>query len=266
MGIFKNRKNKKILNEINKLNNNKLQILGCVEGIYRASLNINYDKIKLPKNIKSTIHLYSDDGTLQVFFLNENGEKFAVIDCLKTEKMLEEQKEKEEIRKKIVKLEEEKRNLVQKADEIKRKKINEINEGLAQRRYKNYIEFLIENGANKEIIELEPVKNLIMSIIKNGDPRVIMNGKSPIVYNVPNPDGTFQIVDRLNGPIISYIYNINYCNDDNPSHFIKITKEKKQTLHYAMDDSIGDDYDVTILSTTYVDKDGNIIKDEIKRI
>ena len=126
MGIFKNRKNKKILNEINKLNNNKLQILGCVEGIYRASLNINYDKIKLPKNIKSTIHLYSDDGTLQVFFLNENGEKFAVIDCLKTEKMLEEQKEKEEIRKKIVKLEEEKRNLVQKADEIKKKKLMKL--------------------------------------------------------------------------------------------------------------------------------------------
>ena len=101
--------------------------MGCVEGIYRASLNINYDKIKLPKNIKSTIHLYSDDGTLQVFFLNENGEKFAVIDCLKTEKMLEEQKEKEEIRKKIVKLEEEKRNLIQKEEEIKKKKIKENN-------------------------------------------------------------------------------------------------------------------------------------------
>lgn len=266
MGIFKNMKNKKILNEINKLNDNKLQIFGCVEGIYRASLNINYDKIKLPENIKSTIHLYSDDDTLQIFFLNQDNKKFAVVECLKAEKMIEEQRKQEEIRKKEVEKEEQMRILKQKEEERKRKEFEEVNNKIAQRRYESYIDFLITNGANKEIIELKPVKNLIMGIIRNGDPRVIMEGRSPIVYNSPNSDGTFVIAGRLNGPIASDYYNISYCNDEDPSHFIKITNERKKTLHYAMDDPIGDDYDVTILSTTYINKNGKIINEDTKRI
>ena len=186
MGIIKDIKNKKILNEINKLNGNKLQIFGCVEGIYRASLNVNYEKIKLPNGIKSTIHLYNNDNTLQIFFTNENNEKFAVVECLKTEKMLEEHKKQEEIRKKEAELAEEKRLLEQKEVERKRKAMKELNDRIAQRRFESYIDFLITNGANKEIIELEPVRKLIMGIIKNGDPRVIMDGRSPIVYKTPN--------------------------------------------------------------------------------
>ncbi len=265
MGIIKDIKNKKILNEINKLNGNKLQIFGCVEGIYRASLNVNYEKIKLPNGIKSTIHLYNNDNTLQIFFTNENNEKFAVVECLKTEKMLEEHKKQEEIRKKEAELAEEKRLLEQKEVERKRKAMKELNDRIAQRRFESYIDFLITNGANKEIIELEPVRKLIMGIIKNGDPRVIMDGRSPIVYKTPNSDGTFEIAGRLNGPIASDFYNISYCNDDDPSHFIKITNERKKRLHYSMDDPIGDAYDVTILNTTYIDKNGEIVNEDTKR-
>ena len=261
MGIFKNMKNKKIMKKINELNGNKLQIQDHVEGVFRGFIDLNYDKIKLPEGIKSTIHLYSDDGTLQIFFLDENNEKIAVIECLKPEKMIEDQKRKEEEKQKQIS-EEEKQNEARRIIEEKKiAEFEEVKKRLVKARYESYVNFLINNGAKKELIELKAVKNLILSIIENGDARVIMEGRSPIAYEKPNSDGTFNIAGRLDGPLISTFYQMSYCTDDNLNHFIVLRHQKRENVHYAMDDPIGDDYPIITDEEIYIDTNGNIVDD-----
>ena len=99
-------------------------------------------------------------------------------------------------------------------------------------RYDDYIKFLIENGANKEIIELKAIQDIIYNIITNGDPRVVMDGRSPVAYQKPNSDRTFDIGGRINGSTVSVWYKMSYSNDGDDNHYIvlKIENYDEETI------------------------------------
>ena len=129
-----------------------------------------------------------------------------------------------------------------------------------QIRFERYKEFLLENGANPEIIELQAVKDLIMWIIVNGDPIVKSQGRSPITYVEPNPDGTFNIFGKMNGYSTSLRYYMEYVNDDNNlnNNFIKLTRKEVREVAYMMDDPIGNPYSIEDTYEIYIDRKGQI--------
>ncbi len=267
MGIIKDLKNKRIMSEINRLNNNMLEGNFRASGVYKGNIYLDYDKIKLPNDINSKIHLYSDDGTLQIFILNADGEKIAVLDCLQTKKMREENEKRiAEIEAKEEEERQERKEQEEKEEKEKQKRIEKHKE-IVNNRYNRYIDFLIENGADEEIINLPAIQDLIKDVISRGDPRVVFEGRSPIAYHDPNPDGTFDIYGRTNGPVVNEIYEMSYCNDGNEDHFIKLTRKTDSHVNYAMDDPISPDgYDVTDTETTYINKAGEIVDSNTERI
>lgn len=125
-------------------------------------------------------------------------------------------------------------------------------------RFKSYYEFLVNNGVNKKILNIPYIKELIINLILNGDPRVILEGKSPIVYLPPHEDGTFDIGAKLDGPQISNLYRISYCNDGVSDHYIKITTSNTYTVQYSIDgpSPLGYPYDVVETTIIYINHDG----------
>ena len=85
--------------------------------------------------------------------------------------------------------------------------------------YKNYI---LSSGANKEILDFPAVKNIISNIVVDGDPVLKANGKNPLYFKDANEDGTFDICGKMCGLTVSVVYKMEYCNDDNPKHFISL--------------------------------------------
>ena len=129
-------------------------------------------------------------------------------------------------------------------------------------RYVRYINFLLDNGANPEIVYMPAIDNLILNIIKRGDPIVKAEGRSPIAYLKPNEDGTFDIGGRTAGPIINEKYEMSYCKDDNPSYFIKLVKKEKQLSYHTIDFPFGEPYDLEVVNTIYINEEGKMIKEE----
>ena len=100
-----------------------------------------------------------------------------------------------------------------------------MNKDNVMNRFNHYKKFLLMNGANEELIELPAIKEIILYVIENGDPRNIVEGHSPISYRVPNEDGTFNIYGKLEGPTPSVVYEMEYNLDDDENHYIKLTKK-----------------------------------------
>ncbi|MBQ6477403.1 MAG: hypothetical protein IJI43_03115 [Bacilli bacterium] len=234
MGIFEMIKNKSILKKVNKLNNNLLETFEQVDGIYRGKLPINYNDIKLPDGIISTIHLYNSGDTLQIYLMdNEKRKKknpIAELEVLKTDKMIEEEKVKEK----------------QKVDNYMEdeKKLKEWKR-LVNARYDAYLNYLLIAGANGDILDFPAIQDLILHIIRDSNPKNIMRGHSPIVYEMPNPDGTFNIAGRMKDNNIDEFYKMSYCDDDNDEHYLKLEKNPVGNI---------------CTKVIYINKEGNIDK------
>ena len=108
-----------------------------------------------------------------------------------------------------------------------------MNKDNVMNRFNHYKKFLLMNGANEELIELPAIKEIILYVIENGDPRNIVEGHSPISYRVPNEDGTFNIYGKLEGPTPSVVYEMEYNLDDDENHYIKLTKKDKRTFLFV---------------------------------
>ena len=105
-------------------------------------------------------------------------------------------------------------------------------------RYEAYREFLVENGACAELIDLPIVDEIIQHSIRFGDPRVIFEGRSPVHYSNPREDGTFDISARMNGPCVTDVYHINFCDDGNVEHYISIAHESVSEYSVPLFDGI----------------------------
>ena len=245
------------------------------QGIYNFDLNQNLDKIIFPDGITHEIRLYSPDGTeLQVDLFDENGKKIGVMNCLNTAEKIE-QKEKE---KKQYALKEEKAKTEalekEKKDNIKREKNKIEAEKAYQTRFESYKKHLLSSGANPEILEMSAIKEIIMDIIKNGNSQNKMMGRSPISYENANSDGTFTIAGRMHGPNNDLIYEMSYAHDNNPEHFIELTKTIRKKGWEQVETNGGTyDYipqqDLSTEQKIYINKKGDFVdkgKIERKRI
>ena len=122
-------------------------------------------------------------------------------------------------------------------------------------RYEDYKEHMIRNGAAPELFELEAINDIIDYVIEYGDPVVMAEGRSPIYFNTPNIDGTFDICGRMGGYTVSLVYKMQYCFDGDPEHYIKLTK-------YKMNDGKIQKYDEGN-DEIFINKEGNIVSGEI---
>ena len=128
-------------------------------------------------------------------------------------------------------------------------------------RYKLYTNFLLENGARKDIIEMPAIKKIILDTIENGDPRVRLEGKSPISYRNPKEDGTFDIYGRTEGYTSSVAYIMDLDEQEENGYFICLTK--KDIRNYLLFNESERKPDEKI----YINKNGKIIekKNKIKK-
>lgn len=128
--------------------------------------------------------------------------------------------------------------------------------------YEDYKEYMISKGANKELFDLQAINDIIDGVIEYGDDRLKMEGKSPIYYKNPNKDGTFDICGRMAGPCVTLVYKMEYCNDDNPEHYIVLKKYEQKSHHEGNFFYI----DGCVHNKIYINKDGIIVDetDEMK--
>lgn len=89
-------------------------------------------------------------------------------------------------------------------------------------RFNNYKNFILRNGGSKDIFELPAITNIIKDCIMNGEPVLQAEGKSTICYKEPNSDGTFDICGRKCGYLVTNVYKMEYCNDNNFDHFLSL--------------------------------------------
>ena len=264
MGIIKDLRNKRIISEINRLNNNMLEGSFQPSGVYKGSINLDYDKIRLPKNFTKESYLYNDDGTLRMFIHvpNKYEDAMAVIECLQNEEMKKENERKIALKNERLreKREQEAKEAMERYEEMK------MLQGRLDSRCDRYINFLKENNVNEEILNLSAIQDLIESIMARGDIRVISEGRSPIEYNKPKPDGTFDLYGRTNGPVANEIYEMSYCDDGNEDHFIKLERKQQLRVSYAMDDPIGGEpSEVIDTTTTYINRAGEVVDESTVR-
>ena len=132
---------------------------------------------------------------------------------------------------------------------MKKEKTTFNYEDIVIRRFNAYKEFLIENGVKEELIELPAIKDIILDTIRNGDPRVIFEGRSPIHYQDPKEDGTFNICGRLDGPTVSTIYEMELIDQDDI--YLKLTKKDVRHHLYEEDRDLDEIF--------YINHDGYFI-------
>ncbi len=135
-------------------------------------------------------------------------------------------------------------------------------------RYSDYMRFLLENGANQEILELQAIQVLIADLIRNGDPRVKSEGRSPVAYFRPKEDGTFEIGGRTSGYTANVRYDMKYCDDDSEGFIKLVNKHYRRSIPSLADQMAGadeDGYIVADTTTIIIDRDGKI-KDKRKRV
>lgn len=127
-------------------------------------------------------------------------------------------------------------------------------------RFDAYTNYLLKNGANKDIIEMPAVKKIILDTIENGDPVNKFEGHSPISYHLPHEDGTFDIYGRMEGYNESVVYKMELNNNKNNDYYIKLTK--KDIRHYLLFNEEDREPDEIII----IDKKGNFIEKENQTI
>lgn len=162
-----------------------------------------------------------------------------------------------------IRREEERKQEKERLEEEEKKRLEEtaaVREKQNNKRFEAYKKYLLENGANEELIELPAIKQTIYSIIENGDQIVVAEGRSPISYHHPNEDGTFDIYGRLEGPVETVCYKMEYSPDD--QSYITLTRKdlRKQVFPYRYDDN----FEFPI-EKIYIDREGNVINTETYR-
>lgn len=129
--------------------------------------------------------------------------------------------------------------------------MQEKNEERVTRRYNAYKRFLMENGVKEELIELPAIKSIIKDVIRNGDFRVVFEGHSPIHYQDPKEDGSFNICGRLQGYTVSVVYEMEFINQDDC--YLKLTKKDVRQFLFLFDKEPDPDEEI------FIDYNGNII-------
>ena len=129
-------------------------------------------------------------------------------------------------------------------------------------RYEDYKKHVLSTGGDEKLFELPAINNIIDYVIEYADGRVKMEGRSPIYYKNSNEDGTFDICGRMSGPTVTLVYKMEYCNDDNPDHYIVLKKYEQRRRNECTTIHIEGCYHNKI----YINKDGQIVEEteEIK--
>lgn len=127
-------------------------------------------------------------------------------------------------------------------------------------RYELYKNYIIKQGGDSKLFELPAVTQIIQKIIECGDPVVIAEGRSPIYYKDPNKDGTFDICGRTSGHNVNVVYKMEYCQDENPEHFLVLKKYDIEN-HY---NEIGICFDGISYKKIYINKEGNVVEETNK--
>ena len=179
----------------------------------------------------------------KVLWRNRKVEKYKLkFDEITTIEEEKNNKELEELRKPIE--EQKKKSFIE-------EKVEEIGQFVIDR-YKAFKEYEIEHGADPKLFELPAIRQFIEYIIANGDGNVILDGRSPIYYSDPKEDGTFDICGRMAGPCVTLNYEMQYCNDGNPEHYI-VLKRTVRKQHWGPRGVV---YDGDWSNEIYINKDG----------
>lgn len=205
--------------------------------------NMYLDDIKFPLNIKVEDRFYNDDNTMQSFLKDRSGK---ILGVLNSKKRHEQIKREEEYR-----FEKAKEERLQKLKEFsKNNKLsrNEM-ETASLNRYKS---FLISNGADLKVVNMQSINDLIISIIKNADSKVLYES-TPVEYLPPRSDGTFDIKPIKN----NYKYVMEKNNVD-PDRFIVLIKNTMDEM------SEEDSYKISRTEIIYINKEGKITDVESK--
>ena len=123
-------------------------------------------------------------------------------------------------------------------------------------RYKLYIDFLLENGARKDIIEMPAIKKIILDTIENGDPRVRLEGRSPLSYSNPKEDGTFDIYGRTEGYTSSVAYIMELDEQEENGYYICLTRKDIRNYLFFNESERKPDKKI------YIDRNGKIIENK----
>ena len=260
-------KSNKMLNNFKKINKGEIWFHRIKGNNYIIETNLCFDDIVFPKNMEHRIRLYDNSNdSLQLEIARKNV-KFAVLNCRMAHEMIERNnKTREENKRREQIIKEQERIKAEKEKQIRIEKAKEY-EKVVQLKYERYKKYVIETGGNSKLFDLEIVEQLIKTIIRDGDPRLITEGKSTIYYKDANEDGTFDICGRMLGPNVSVVYKMEYCNDNNPEHFIKLSKyQKEHKPIYSIDFPIEDNHDKKVMNENilFVNKEGNVVE-EIKK-
>ncbi len=124
-------------------------------------------------------------------------------------------------------------------------------------RFQSYQDYIIQSGGNEKLFELPFIQQIIFDIIHNGDPILLSLNKSTLYYKDANPDGTFDICGRMDGPTVNLVYSMSYCNDYVDNHFLKLRRFEEES-HY--EDSIMVKDGIT-QKDIFLDHDGNVIEE-----
>ena len=89
-------------------------------------------------------------------------------------------------------------------------------------RFQSYKNYVIRTGGKEELFDLVYIQQIINDIIQNGDPVLQSIGKSTFYFKDANEDGTFDICGRMDGPNVSLVYVMSYCDDSNADHYLML--------------------------------------------
>ena len=238
--------------DFTKMNEGNIYVGDKYKGVYRLGSNNSIDDIELPESLeinpKGT--RYDDGEGLQLQIVDKKTKKLVgVLNCKKTHEDLKQLEIARQKRSEAL-LKEELENAKKMEEEQKIREKNSAKWQIArQKYYDNYIEYLLEHNASKDIIELEGIKNLMMELIDHADRVNLANGRTPFSYPEVREDGTFDIKARLNGFAPDVIYKISYTDDTSEDKYLKIDKTSLDPTGFEEPKT----------TTFFVNKDGEII-------
>ena len=96
--------------------------------------------------------------------------------------------------------------------------------------YEKYVKFLLENGANEDIVQLAEVKHIVINLISWANPLALQKGLTPVKYYKPKKDGTFTIGGRTTGLNVNIKFFMNYCKENDEDHFIELKRKDVKTI------------------------------------
>ncbi len=124
--------------------------------------------------------------------------------------------------------------------------------------YNDYINFLLENGANKDIVNLEEIKHIILMLMEWANPTALKQGKTPVAYYKPNKDGTFKIGGRTTGLKINIKYIMKYCKENDADHFIKLVRKENKTIIRSQEHPDEVPYNVRDITEITINRQGEV--------